>query len=449
MSIIQTIFAFIISLGILVSIHEWGHFWVARKMGVKVLRFSIGFGKSLFTWHDKRGTEFSLSMIPLGGYVKMLDEREGDVPIDQIHLAFNQKSVWARIAIVAAGPVANFILAIAALWLMYLIGLKTVVPTIGQVIPDSPAAHAGISPNTQLISLAGQKIHTWNDANLTLAGKIGDTDPFTLRARSSKGVQTYQVTIKHWPEDLGTQSLLATLGIETWFPTIPSVIGRLVPNLPAEKAGLKTNDHIVSINGTSISSWTDMVKEISNHANMPLDITVLRNNQPLSLTVTPESKTLENDNIIGFIGAEAKPVHWPQDQIQTLSYNPLSAFTAALSETWKLSAITAQSLYKMVTGILSLNNLSGPITIAKVASASMHSGIESFLYFIAMLSVSLGVINLLPIPVLDGGHLLYYFLEAVRGRPLSEKIQNFGLRVGIAIVLCVMLLALYNDFSRL
>ena len=449
MSIVQTVFAFIISLGILVSIHEWGHFWVARKAGVKVIRFSIGFGKPLFTWHDKYGTEFVIAIIPLGGYVKMLDEREDDVPIEQAHMAFNKKSVWARIAIVSAGPIANFILAIAALWLMYLVGIKTLVPTIGAIIPDSPAANAGMQVNTKITSIDGQKINSWGDINLTLAGKVGDSEPILIDTHSATGNKTYPVTINHWPSDLGKQSLLDTLGVQTWTPTIPSVIGRLIPGLPAEKSGLKAGDHILSINNKPVNSWVEMVEDISHNANKPLTVNVLRHDKTITLTVTPENKTLPDGQTIGFIGAEAKPTHWPKDQVQTLAYNPITALTAALSETWKLSYVTTQSLFKIVTGILSVNNLSGPITIAKVASASLHSGLESFLYFIAMLSVSLGVINLLPIPALDGGHLLYYFIEAVRGRPLPEKIQNFGLRIGIAFVLCVMLLALYNDFSRL
>jgi len=407
MGIIQTIIAFILSLGILVSIHEWGHFWVARRAGVKVLKFSIGFGKSLFTWHDKYGTEFCIAIIPLGGYVKMLDEREEDVPIEEVHLAFNKKSVWARIAIVAAGPIANLLLAIIALWLMYIIGIKTIVPTIGSIIPHSPASYAGMTANTKITQINNQDIHSWNDVNLLLAGSIGETKPFTITTSSPTKQKTYTVEIKHWPSDLETQSLLDTLGVKIWSPSILPIIGRLIPNLPGEQAGLQPNDQIIAINGAPIITWNNMVKDISHHPNKPLTLSIKRGNQPLTISVTPEEKTLSNGKKIGFIGIEAKPTPWPKDQIQTLSYNPLTAFGVAALETWKLTRITTQSLFKIITGILSVNNLSGPITIAKIAGTSLQSGLENFLYFIAMLSVSLGVINLLPIPALDGGHLLY------------------------------------------
>ena len=448
MNIIQIIFAFIISLGILVSIHEWGHFWVARKMGVKILRFSIGFGKPLFIWRDKQETEFALSLIPLGGYVKMLDEREGDVPDNCLHMAFNRKNVWARMAIVLAGPVANFILAIVALWLMYLIGVKTIAPTIGKVIPNSPAASANLVANTRIMAINGKKINSWNDINLVLATRIGESTPFPITTQLSTGEQTHIVTIKQWPKSLENKSLLEILGLETWVPTIPPVIGKIIPDLPADKAGLKNNDKILTINGQPVHAWNTMVQMVRSHPHIPLHFEILRNQQPLSLIITPDKKELENE-IAGFIGAEVKPIHWPENQIVTLSYNPVSALSVAVSETIALAHMTIHSLIKLVTGILSLKNLSGPITIAKVAGKSLQSGLESFLYFIAMLSVSLGVINLLPIPALDGGHLFYFLLEAVRGQPISQKIQNFGLQLGIVIILCVMLLALYNDFSRL
>ncbi len=448
MNIIQTIFAFIISLGILVSIHEWGHFWVARKMGVKILRFSIGFGRPLLTWHDKQGTEFVLALIPLGGYVKMLDEREGDVPESSLHMTFNRKNVWARIAIVIAGPVANFILAVVALWLMYLIGIKTIVPTIGRVIPSSPAAKADLTANARIVAIDGKTVKSWNDINLALATHIGESAPFPVTTQLPTGEQTHMVSIQQWPRSLEHQSLLEILGVETWFPTVPSVIGKVIPGLPADKAGLKQNDKILTINDQPVHDWSAMVKMVRSHPNVPLHFEILRNRQTVSLTITPE-KQVQGDAMTGFIGAEVKPVHWPDNQIVNLSYNPVTALSVAISETISLAHMTIHSLIKLITGILSLNNLSGPITIAKVAGESLRSGFESFLYFIAMLSVSLGVINLLPVPALDGGHLFYFLIEAVRGRPVSQKIQTFGLQLGIIIVLCVMLLALYNDFSRL
>ncbi len=449
MSILQTIFAFIISLAILVSIHEWGHFWVARKMGVKVLKFSIGFGKSLFSWHDKYGTEFSISVIPLGGYVKMLDEREGNVASDEVHLAFNKKNVWKRIAIVAAGPLANFILAFIALWVMYLIGIKTIMPTIGYVIPNSPAALSGITANERIISINHQPVKSWYDVNLSLAGLIGDNTSFPLTTYLNNQTHSYDITIQHWPRDIEKQDLISTIGFKTWSPKVPTVISKVIEGLPANRAGIKSGDQVLSINGQSVYTWKDVVDIVSKSASSSLTFNLLRNHQKISLEVTPEKKTLNSGDVIGFIGAQATPVSWPSDQISNISYNPVTAIPIAAKETWKLTSITLKSLHKIIIGVLSLNNLSGPVTIAKVAGTALRSGIESFLYFIAMLSVSLGVINLLPIPTLDGGHLLFYLIEAVRRRPVPEKIQSFGLRLGLTFILCIMILAIYNDIARL
>ena len=448
MGIIQTILAFIITLGILVSFHEWGHFWVARRMGVKVLRFSIGFGKSLFTWRDKYNTEFSLAMIPLGGYVKMLDEREGDVPDDQKHMAFNNKSVWARIAVVAAGPIANFILAIVAIWIIYLTGIQNVIPVIGEVLPGSPAATAGLPVNGEITEVNGNKITSWGDVNLELAARIGNMEPVTLSVLSATSANLYSLSVHNWPEDLEKESLLTTVGIVPWSPVTPAVINKTLPDSAAAISGLKAGDQVLSINEKQIENWSQMVEIIRSNPGSLLQVKIQRGENTLILPVTPKEQKLNNQTV-GFLGAETLPAQWPENQIRLLSYNPLTAFTKSLSETWKLTSITFQSLGKIMTGILSVNNLSGPITIAKIASTSLHSGFKNFLYFLAMLSISLGVINLLPVPALDGGHLFFYFIEVIKGKPLPEKIQNFSLQIGVILILCVMLLALYNDFNRL
>ena len=448
MGIIQTILAFIITLGILVSFHEWGHFWVARRMGVKVLRFSIGFGKSLFTWRDKYNTEFSLAMIPLGGYVKMLDEREGDVPDEQKHMAFNNKSVWARIAVVAAGPIANFILAIVAIWIIYLTGIQNVIPVIGEVLPGSPAATAGLPVNGEITEVNGNKITSWGDVNLELAARIGDVEPVTLSVLSAASSNLYSLSVHNWPEDLEKESLLTTVGIVPWSPVTPAVINKTLPDSAAAISGLKAGDQVLSINEKQIENWSQMVEIIRSNPGSLLQVKIQRGENTLILPVTPKGQQL-NNRTVGFLGAETQPAQWPENQIRLLSYNPFTAFTKSLSETWKLTSITFQSLGKIMTGILSVNNLSGPITIAKIASTSLHSGFKSFLYFLAMLSISLGVINLLPVPALDGGHLFFYFIEVIKGKPLPEKIQNFSLQIGVILILCVMLLALYNDFNRL
>ena len=451
MEIIQTIFAFIITISILVSIHEWGHFWVARRVGVKVLRFSIGFGKPLLCWHDKHGTEFCISIIPLGGYVKMLDEREGEVALEELDKTFNRRPLLARILVVAAGPCANFVLAIIALWLMYLIGVTSVVPVVGKITPGFPAADAGMQSGEVIQSVDGNRVHSWNDFNLLIAGRIGDKEVIDITAHTTDGhIKNYRLFVSHWPENLERHTLLDVLGISVWVPIPSSVIGRVLKGLPAEKGGLQAGDRVVAVNDNAVHLWTDLVANIADNDDPHvLQIDVSRDGKIAHFTVVPEKKTLKNGKIINFIGIEAQPVSWPKKLIHTIQYNAWTAFLTSVSETWKLSYITLKSLFNIIGGVLSVQNLSGPITIAKVASQSLYAGFESFLYFIAMISVSLGVINLLPIPALDGGHLFYFLIEAIRGKPLSERIQHLGLRIGIVFILCVMILALYNDFVRL
>lgn len=451
----QTLFAFVVTLGILVSIHEYGHFWVARRCGVKVLRFSVGFGKSLWGWTDRHGTEYSIAAIPLGGYVKMLDEREGPVPADEQHLSFNSKPVLSRIAIVAAGPAANFLLAVFALWLMYMVGVRTLMPQVGEVVPDSPAAVAGIHSGDEIVAVNGVETPGWQAVNMELLAYIGESRNLNVSVRSGEpgevpegAVRDKSMAIVNWLVNEEQPNPIRSLGIVPYSPDIPAVIGQLAEDGAAARDGLESGDKVLRVNGETVVDWMHFVDVIRNHAGKPLQLLVERGGVSQEIELTPGSRSTDGETT-GFIGAGVQPVSWPENMIRHLQFGPVDSLLKGAQATWSLTSMTLESLWKMVAGLVSVKNLSGPITIAKVAGASLESGLENFLYFLAMLSVSLGVLNLLPIPVLDGGHLLFYLVEMVRGKPLSEKTQTLGLKIGVTFVVGVMMLAMYNDLSRL
>ncbi len=457
LELLQTILAFVVTLGLLVTVHEFGHFWVARRCGVKVLRFSVGFGRPLWTWRDRQGTEFSLAALPLGGYVKMVDEREMEVPEALRDQAFNHKSVWQRIAIVAAGPLANFLLAIAAFWLMFMLGVTTLVPLIGAVNPDSPAARAGIEPGYEVVAVDGQATSSWYDVNLALLRPLGESRALEVELRpfdpvygaDTGGIERYRLNLENWLVGQERPEPITSLGLLPWAPEVPAVIGMLDPAGAAADAGLAVGDRLLSADGAQVGDWSAWVALIQNSADQRLVLEIERDGQRMQRILTPRTRTLEDGRVIGFVGAGAQPPEIPSRMQRTLSYNPLAAVPRALGYTWEQTSLTLNMIQKMVAGLVSVKNLSGPITIAKVAGTSARSGLESFLHFLAMLSISLGVLNLLPIPVLDGGHLLFYLLEAVRGRPVPEKIQEIGFRIGLSLILALMLLAVWNDIARL
>ncbi|WP_245673559.1 sigma E protease regulator RseP [Endozoicomonas ascidiicola] len=455
-SSVQTIFAFVITLGILVSIHEFGHFWVARRCGVKVLRFSVGFGKSLWSRTDRQGTEYSIALIPLGGYVKMLDEREGPVSDEEKHLSFNSQPVLSRIAIVAAGPIANFLLAIVALWLMYLVGVRTLMPQVGEVLPESPAAVAGILPGDEIVAVDGVETPGWQSVNMELLGSLGETGSVTFAVQpgvpgevaSDSPVRDKTVQISRWLVGEEQPDPIRSLGIIPFSPEIPAVIGQVAEEGAAHRDGLLSGDTVLEANGEPVFDWMHFVEIIRANPETLVQLDVLRDGASVALDLIPGSREVEGVET-GYIGAGVARVSWPETMIRHLQYGPVDALVKGAEATWSLTSMTLESIWKMIKGLVSVKNLSGPITIAKVAGASFESGLENFLYFLAMLSVSLGVLNLLPIPVLDGGHLLFYLVELVRGKPLSEQAQTFGIKVGVTLVAGVMMLAMYNDLSRL
>lgn len=446
MGALTSVLALIVTLGILVTIHEYGHFWVARRCGVKVLRFSVGFGKVLWSRTDKYGTEFAIAAIPLGGYVKMLDEREAPVPEELLGQAFNRKTVWQRMAVVLAGPAANFLFAIFAYWLMFVVGITQVKPVIGDVEEGSIAALANVPANQEITVIDGHDVNSWQEVSFQLLSRIGDTGSIALTLDNGKD---YELNIERWLSKAEEPNVIGELGLSPFRPRVPPVIKELQPGLAAEQAGLKAGDTVLSIDGESIDNWVEFVEKVKTSPGKALSLDVEREGSIAQLTLIPASKTLESGETVGFVGAMVKIPELPKDYIRTVSYDPLTAIALGIEKTWDMSVVTLESIGKMLQGLLSVKNLSGPITIAKVADASAKAGFEAFISFLAYISVMLAVVNLLPIPVLDGGHFLYYLVEAIKGSPVSEKVQIAGLKLGMSFLFLLMAVAIFNDISRL
>ncbi|WP_288755878.1 sigma E protease regulator RseP [uncultured Pseudomonas sp.] len=450
MTALYMIIGTLVALGVLVTFHEFGHFWVARRCGVKVLRFSVGFGTPLVRWHDRQGTEFVIAAIPLGGYVKMLDEREGDVPPALVGQSFNRKPVGQRIAIVAAGPVANFLLAIFFFWVLAMLGSQQIRPVIGTVENGSPAAAAGLTAGQEIVSVDGKPTNGWSAVNLQLVRRLGESGTLNIGVRDegSSTEQQRQVKLDQWLKGADEPDPIRSLGLQPWRPAIEPVLAEIDPKGPAGAAGLKTGDRLLGIGGQSVNEWQQVVDSVRARPGAQVVVRVERDGAPLDVRVTLTHRG-EGSAASGYLGAGVKGGQWPAEMLREVRYGPLEAVGQGLSRTWSMSVLTLESLKKMLFGELSVKNLSGPITIAKVAGASAQSGVGDFLNFLAYLSISLGVLNLLPIPVLDGGHLLFYLVEWARGRPLSDRVQGWGVQIGISLVLGVMLLALINDLGRL
>lgn len=444
MEVIQKIFWFVIALGILVTFHEFGHFYVARRCGVRVLKFSVGFGKSLLSFRDKHGTEFCLAPIPLGGYVKMLDEREGEVAEEDLPYAFNRQSVWKRMAIVVAGPVANFILAVLFFWAVLIPGEAGIVPIIDTVKLDSIAERAGLEPGQEIVAVDGEETPTWQDLRLQLFNRIGETGAITFTVQYPDSDKRYvsDVEIEDWMKGAEEPEPVEGLGLELQIP--PVTLGEVEAGGPGDLGGLQEGDLVHSAGGEDIKYWRDFVKYVSGHADETFDLIVERDGQELSLPVTPKLSENGAGEMVGMLRVGLSETH-----VRRYQYSVTEAFGKAAQRTWDTSGMVLLSFKKLITGQLSPKNLSGPITIATVAGSSAQAGWVSFAQFLGFLSVMLGVLNLLPIPVLDGGHLLYFVIEAIKGSPISERVQMVGFQVGMFLLVGVMVFALYNDFGRL
>ena len=451
MDLAYTIGITLLTLGVLVAVHEFGHFWVARRCGVKVLRFSIGFGKSVYTWQDRHGTEFCIALIPLGGYVKMLDEREGEVAAGEQERAFNRKPVLQRIAVVAAGPIANFLLAIVAYWFLFMAGESGYAPVIGAVKPGSVADIAGLESGQEIVAVDGKETPTWQALSFRLLDRIGDTGTvhFSVKYPDSSMIYESEGRLQQWLGDDESPDLLTGLGITPYAPSVPPVVSEVVADSPAERAGLLPGDRVLSADGTPMAEWLEWVAYVRDRPGQPIALEVQRGSDTVAMQIVPDAEADSAGETIGRVGIAVSMPALPEGMLREFERGPVESLGAAFVRTGDLVAFTLSSIKKMIQGLISPKNLSGPITIAKVASASAKSGLESYIGFLALLSVSLGVLNLLPIPVLDGGHLLYYTVELLAGRPVPEKVQMLGYQLGLFLILGVMALALYNDFARL
>ena len=442
---ITTILATIIALGVLVTVHEFGHYWVAKRCGVRVLRFSVGFGRALYTWKDQAGTEFCIAAIPLGGYVKMLDGRERTISEDERHEAFDQKPVGQRFAIVAAGPAINLIFAAFIYALISMIGVQTPVPVVGE-LPTVTASKTRLP--AEIVSFDGRDMESWERISIAMVDVIGDQTTVQVGLRPLDSTIVNQVTMPV-PRDLITdESPLVAFGVRPWSPPIPAELARVIAGGVGEASGLVAGDRITAVNGNPVADWSEFVAAIKVAYGLSTELTLKRGDLTQTLTVVPETRE-GPDGPYGFLGVAPVVKPLPPELIRTVQENPIKALWVGVERTVEMSWLTVESIGKMITGALSPENLSGPLTIARVAGDSASSGWYAYLSFIAYLSVSLGVLNLLPIPVLDGGHLVFFTVEWLRGKPVSEQVQMQGIRIGMALLMGLMFFAFYNDLMRL
>ncbi|OCQ23879.1 RIP metalloprotease RseP [Pseudoalteromonas luteoviolacea] len=441
--------SFVIALSILVAVHEYGHFWVARKAGVKVLRFSIGFGKPLFTWYDKMGTEYAISVIPLGGYVRMLDSRVDDVDEHNIDKTLDSKSVYARMAVAAAGPAANFLFAIFALAIMYSVGVQNVKPVVGNVTESSIAQKAGVQPGDAIKRIGGEDVNSWQEVNFAVMSGLGEQQ-LEIKVVDDKGqIAIRTLDVRNWKLDQKDVAPLASIGINPYRPDITTELALIAENSAAQRAQLKANDVILSFNQQNVESWAHFVGLVQQAAYQQSVITVLRDGQEVTLNVTPDGKEISKDQVIGYLGVVPKQKSWPEGYIETRQYGVFDSIVLGVQKTYALTALSFDMIGNLLTGQVSVQNISGPVGIAVGAGDSVSYGLVAFLSFLALISVNLGVFNLLPLPMLDGGHLMYYLIELIRKKPVSEKTQELGYKLGAMMLLALTCFALFNDVSRL
>ncbi len=444
---------FVVALGILVTVHEFGHFWVARKLGVKVLKFSVGFGKAI--WSRTAGpddTEYAIGAIPLGGYVKMLDENEDENGISEAELprAFNRQPLWKRTSIVLAGPMFNFIFAILAYWIVFSMGVDGIAPVVGKVVEDSIAAAGGFRAGDEITHIDGRPNRSWDEQRLYLYNQAFSRKRIEVDVIDTSGMQQHRIM------DLSGLSLHqinpglleSGIGLIGFIPEIPAQIGTVDPGSPADLAGLRTGDTVLYIDGETVSAWQDMVILVQARAGKSARFDVIREGEVVAVSIIP-ARIEQDGRVFGRIGVRPAPIELPDEVLVHVEYGPLEAFGRSVENVWIMSSVTLKMLWKILRFEVSAKNISGPLTIAQYAGQTVRVGIDRFLLFLAVVSISLGVINLLPIPLLDGGHLLYYAIELFTGGPVSREVMLWGQQIGIVALFGLMSLAFYNDIVRL
>ncbi len=451
MALLEYLVPFVFGLGLLILIHELGHYSVARWCNVKVQRFSVGFGKPLVKWcwgRDK--TEWVIAAFPLGGYVKMLDEREGEVPAELLHRAFNTQSVWRRFAIVAAGPLANLALAVLLYWVVFVGGVDELRARVEISAPESIAATAGLANGDEILEVDGEPVQSWQDWRWVLLKAVMNEPTAALVVRTAAGERAvYTLPLDSIVVDEGREDPMVQLGVRPYRPKIPAVLGTIVDDGPAANAGLLAGDVVVRIDGEKIDDFMALVDKVSAAAGKNLRFEIVREGRTLELQVTPKAQEVSGEQV-GRIGVRVQsPPGGAESMFVKVSHPPIEAFGRAVRQTWEMSTFSLSMIGRMLTGELSWRNLSGPVTIADYAGQSAKMGLDHYIKFLALISISLGVLNLLPIPVLDGGHLLYYVIEILRGGPVPERVMEIGQQVGLALLVMLMAFAFYNDINRL
>lgn len=453
--------AFLLAIFILVGIHEFGHFWVARRCGVKVIRFSIGMGKVIWSRTAKDGVEYSLSALPIGGYVSMVGHGT-EFSEEDASGAFDNKSVFARFAIVAAGPAINIALAVLLYWATFVMGVPGIQSVVGELPENGPAAIAGVESGERIVAVNGKVVDTWEEAHMGLISALYEDASLELSLASGDSLGTPSAELlssaRNVPVPLNSYSpepneLLDALGINMWRPSLPTIVGQVVPDSAAQLAGFQAQDHILEVDGIAVSSWTRLVELIESRANKASAIKIQRDGQLLSLTLTPRAKTTPDGRVMGFAGIGPHVSDEFRDSLKRhqaeTHYSIFGAIPKAFEKTWNTTTLTFAFFGKMLSGEVSVKNIGGPIQIADIAGQAAQAGLVFYLGILAMVSLNLGILNLLPVPVLDGGHLLYYVVEMVKGSPVSERVQIVGQKIGLALLLCLMTVAFYNDIIRL
>ncbi|BCD97499.1 RIP metalloprotease RseP [Marinagarivorans cellulosilyticus] len=452
MEFIHTVAVFLFVLLILVSIHEWGHFIIARKCGVRVLRFSVGFGKPFWRFYDKYGTEFAVAPIPLGGYVKMLDETDENVAPADKNKTFESRKTWQQIAILAAGPIANFILAVLLFWWLAMQEATLPSPVIGEVEPNTPAAYAGLEEGQHIIAIDGVVTPGRSDVYERLTHRLGESGSIIVTVKypdSSDLTYDMEVVIRDWMKGSEAPDPLAGIGVKFYRPHIPALIDSVLEGSAAEDAGFLAGDEVIKVDELEVDGWQSWSEYVRQRPNQPLAVSVKRNGRVKELTLTPSLVEVKGFGKVGQAGVGVKAVSWPENMLVTRKLGITAALDKAVEDTWSNSVMVLVSIKKLLLGQISIKNLSGPIGIAKVAGDSARAGLQYYLHFMAVLSVYLGVFNLLPIPILDGGRIVFCLAEGIKGSPLSERVKMAGLQLGLMFMGVLMIMAFYNDILRL